>query len=335
VGGPVARSNARLGYIGGRLSLSEKALIQQIRSRAKRHGRVRLGIGDDCSILRIPAGHEALVTTDFSLEGVHFRTDWHSPEVIGHRCLTRGLSDIASMGGKPIAAFLSLALPVAVKSGWVKKLVAGLLELAEQFEVTLAGGDTAQSPGRVLADIVVLGSVPQGKAVLRSGARAGDAIYVTGWLGGAAATLDLLRAGRKLRAQNYPEHFHPLPRVTVGSALTGLASAMIDVSDGLSVDLGHLCEESGVGAEVSAATIPRARIGNPASEVELRYALHGGDDYELLFTVPAQRKVPRRIAGVPITRIGSITRGKNVMLIEPEGTRNILRPQGWQHFRKS
>ena len=300
-----------------------------------RHSAVRLGIGDDCSIVRLPAGQEALITTDFSLEGVHFRRDWHSPEVIGHRCLSRGLSDIAAMGGMPLAAFLSLALPAGLKPSWVRGFVSGLLKLAERFGVTLAGGDTAQSPHGVMADIVVLGSVPRGKAVLRSGAKPGDWIYVTGKLGGAAATLDMLRTGRKVRPQDYPAHFHPLPRVEVGTRLKGIASAMIDISDGLSVDLGHICEESGVGAEILGQTIPRARIGKPGSDVELRYALHGGDDYELLFTAPPGRKVPSRIAGVAVTTIGRITRGKRMFLVDAEGRRKILEPQGWQHFRKS
>src|SRR5581483_4399749 len=317
--GSVARRVARFGYIGGRLSLSEKALIEAIRRRTKRLPGVLLGIGDDCSILRIPSGHEALVTTDFSLEGVHFRRDWHSPEVIGHRCLTRGLSDIAAMGGTPIAAFLSLAVPSNVKSSWVKRFVSGLLRLAERFQVTLAGGDTAQSPAGVLADILVLGSVPIGKAVLRSGARAGDCMYVTGKLGGAAATLDLLRGGRKLRSDDYPEHFHPMPRVEVGSALRGIASAMIDISDGLSIDSAHICEESGVGAEILADALLRARTGKPSREVDLRYALHGGDDYELLFTAPSRRKVPKTIAGVPITRIGCVIRRQRMFLLGSDG----------------
>jgi thiamine-monophosphate kinase len=245
------------------------------------------------------------------------------------------LSDIAAMGGKPLAAFLSLALPADLKPSWVKGFVSGLLSLSEGFGVTLAGGDTAQSLNGVLADIVVLGSVPRGQAVLRSGARPGHRIYVTGKLGGAAATLGLLRAGRRLRAQDYPAHFHPVPRVEVAARLKGNASAMIDISDGLSIDLGHICEASGVGAEILAQTIPRARIGKPGSDVELRYALHGGDDYELLFTAPAGRKVPKRIAGIAITPIGSITRGQRLFLLDADGGRKILEPRGWQHFRKS
>src|SRR5512140_1758731 len=153
--------------------------IDGIRAAAKLWSEALIrGIGDDCAVLRPPAGDELLVTTDFSLEGVHFRRDWHAPEVVGHRCLTRGLSDIAAMGGEPLAVFLSLALPPALAQSWANGFLKGLLRLAKQFRVPLAGGDTAQSPAGVLADIIVIGSVPKGKAILRSGARPGDRIYV-------------------------------------------------------------------------------------------------------------------------------------------------------------
>ncbi len=231
-----------------------------------------LGIGDDCAALRIPHGHEVLVTTDFSLEGIHFRREWHTPEVVGHRCLTRGLSDIAAMGGRPIAAFLSLALPQSLPQSWVDRFLAGLLRLADAFQMTLAGGDVAQSPGGILADIAVVGSAPKQKAVLRSGAKPGDRVYVTGELGGSAATLKLLFSGRKLRPADYCQHFCPQPRVAVGEFLRRkrLASAMIDLSDGLSTDLGHICDESGVGAEIQAQAIPLARIAKPTRQVDLQ-----------------------------------------------------------------
>ena len=316
------------------MPLPEKSLIARIRSRASARKGVIAGIGDDCAILRVPPGHEALVTTDFSLEKVHFRREWHPPEVVGHRCLVRGLSDIAAMGGEPIAGFLSLALPPKLPQTWVDRFVVGLLKLADKCKVTLAGGDTAESPAGILADIVVVGSAPKGKAIRRSGARPGDRIYVTGELGGSAATLDLLFSGRKLRVAGYPCHYHPIPRIEVGRWLRdhGLASAMIDTSDGLSTDLTHICEESAVGAEIHAEAMPRASIGRPRRKVDLKFALHGGEDYELLFTAPERRRVPDKIAGVPVTEIGHIRRDPGIYLIS-QSQRTELKPQGWQHFK--
>lgn len=286
-------------------------------------------------MLRVPPGHELLVTTDFSLEGVHFRRNWHSPESIGHRCLARGLSDIAAMGGEPLTAFLSLALPAKMSQAWVDGFQRGLLRLARQFKVTLAGGDTASSRSGVLADIVVLGSAPKGHAILRSGARSGDRIYVTGALGGAAAALRLLESRKRIAPASFPAHFYPPPRIRVGQALrrNRLASAMIDLSDGLSTDLRHICEESGVGAEVWEQKLPRAKVGRTKQAVEIEDALHGGEDYELLFTARRKTLVPRSIAGVPITCIGEITRTKNLALIRSDRGRVKLEPRGWEHFR--
>ena len=193
------------------------------------------GIGDDCALLTLPRGHEALITTDFSLEDVHFRRAWHPAGSIGHRCLARGLSDIAAMGGEPRAAFLSLALPSKLPQRWVDQFFSGFLKLAKQFSVPLAGGDTAESPAGVLADIVVIGSVPKSRAILRSGARVGDFVYVTGTLGASVAVLESLRQGKKLRPAQHPRHFYPEPRIPLGRYLreNQLASAMIDTSDGL------------------------------------------------------------------------------------------------------
>jgi len=277
-----------------------------------------------------------LVTTDFSLEGVHFRRDWHPPESVGHRCLARGLSDIAAMGGEPVAAFLSLALPPKLPQRRADGFLQGLLNLANQFRVKLAGGDTSASPNGILADIIVVGSVPKGKAILRSGARPGDRIYVTGELGGSAAVLNLLNSKLKkqLRPTQYPSHFSPIPRIDVGRILRerGIASSMIDISDGLSTDLSHLCEESGVGGEVRQEAIPKASIGKPAQEIDIDFALHGGEDYELLFTARRGTRVPAKIAGVKITEIGRITRSTRRILIA-NGSQTDFKPRGWEHFR--
>lgn len=327
---------------------SEKALIAQIRRMAKTgtNHAVQTGIGDDCAVLRfLPhrrQSTDALVTTDFTLEGIHFRREWHPAESVGHRCLARGLSDIAAMGGEPVAAFLSMALPRDLPQRWVDRFARGLIGLAERYGVTLAGGDTAESPNGILADIVVVGTVPRGKAALRSGARVGDLMYVSGELGGSAAAVWEMQKGlrkkstRKLNLREYPRHFFPEPRIELGRILRerGLISAMIDTSDGLSTDLAHICEESGVGAELHEEAIPRATVGKSSRQVDLQFALHGGEDYELLFTAPASKRIPTRIARVPITNIGLITRGRKIFLRNHRGVRSELRPQGWEHFRK-
>lgn len=319
------------------MPLAEKALIGKLRRQAAgSRGLVALGIGDDCAVIRIADGHEALVTTDFSLEGIHFRREWHPPDSIGHRCLARGLSDIAAMGGTPIAAFLSLALPATLPQRWVDEFMRGLQRLARSFSVVLAGGDTAESPGGILADIVVLGSVPKRRAILRSGARPGDRIYVTGELGASAAAIKRFLAGRKKPSPSeYLRHFYPVPRIAIGRVLREqrIASAMIDVSDGLSTDLGHICEESDVGAEITAEQIPCATVGRSAAKVDVDTTLHGGEDYELLFTASPTTQVPRRIAAVTITEIGRITKGRDMFLLNNH-RRSKLTARGWEHFRQ-
>ncbi len=336
-------------YIGDAVPLPEKALIAQIRRLAKLRSRRHAGmsaratqvpnaIGDDCAVLRLRPGHDSLVTTDFTLEGIHFRRDWHPAEAVGHRCLVRGLSDIAAMGGEPVAAFLSLALPRDLPQSWVGRFARSLMILAKRYGVTLAGGDTAESPYGILADIIVVGTVEKGKAILRSGARPGDRIYVSGELGGSAAAIEQMRAqpGKKLQPRDYPRHFYPEPRVELGRLLRekGLPSAMIDLSDGLSTDLAQICQESGVGAEVEAERVPRARVGKPAREVELDLALHGGEDYELLFTAPAGKRAPPQTGGVALTCIGSITRGRKITLRNAKGVAYKLDARGWEHFRR-
>ena len=331
----------------------ERDILKEIRARAGRGGSglLRVGIGDDAAVLAVRRGEELVVTTDFSLEDVHFRRGWHAPEAVGHKCLARGLSDIAAMGARPVAVFVSLAVPREFTRGrrsWVDRFYDGLLALAEQWSVPLAGGDLAQAPGgaraRVAADIVLVGAVERGRALLRSGAKAGDAIYVTGTLGGAAAELRGLPRSMKRKPAQPPArsrsgllhtdehpHFFPEPRIHVGRALVRrrLATAAIDISDGVSVDLQHLCEESGLRAEVDAALLP---LGRGAA---MNDALHGGDDYELLFTAGASARVPRRISGVPVRRVGTMLRrrsGVPQMTLIRDGERSELKPGGWQHF---
>jgi thiamine-monophosphate kinase len=314
--------------------LPEKKFIAQIRRMASgtSRGRIVRGIGDDCAVLRIPRGEELLVTTDLCIEDVHFRRAWHSAHSVGHRCLARGLSDIAAMGGTPLACFLSFAAPAELPQKWAAEFLRGLLGLAARFKVPLAGGDTS-SGAKITADIVVLGSVPVGKAVLRSGAKPGDKIYVTGKLGGSAAIIQKLYRGEKVDASSPRNHFYPIPRLEIGTQLRKkhLATAMIDVSDGLSIDLAHLCRESSVSAVIEATAIPAAETAT------LDLALHGGDDYELLFTASPRTKVPSKIAGVAVTQIGVIQARSfsKVLIRDRRGRKRPLKPMGWQHFRKN
>jgi thiamine-monophosphate kinase len=336
----------------------ELAIIRHIRGRAGRSvsKAVRLGIGDDCALLRPRSGYELAVTTDLTIAGTHFRLDWHTPESAGHRALARGLSDLAAMGALPLAAFLSLGLPRELAhpkgrwaTSWAARFLDGLLALAREFKIPLAGGDLSETPVP-LADIVLIGWVPAGKALLRSTARAGDLLYVTGVLGGGAASLPFLdrmakvtKAGRMgLDPRRVPKnleplltrHFWPEPRIAQGLRLRskGLASAAIDLSDGLSTDLTHLCEESRVAAEIDTALLPV----HPGANLD--YALHGGDDYELLFTASPDARIPKKIGGVTITRIGRILPERRnrpaVTILTPHG-RQALRPRGWEHFSNS
>ena len=336
-------SRSRPGVLRGELEI-----LQDIRRRAEKSGRppgLRLGIGDDCALLGVRPGEEVAVTTDLSIAGRHFRLDWHPPESVGHRALARGLSDLAAMGARPLAAFLSLGVPpnLTVARGrgasWADRFFSGLLRLAEAHRTPLGGGDLAESPLAV-ADIVLVGAVPAGKALRRSGARPGDRLYVSGFLGGAAAGLARLAAAKRgLRNAVDPArapsgvraHLYPQPRVQTGLVLRrrGLAAAAIDLSDGLSTDLAHLCEESRVGALLQTDLLPIA----PGASLE--QALHGGEDYELLFAARPSVRMPRSVAGVPVTPIGHITRRKpGQPLIRLAGGDKIapLESKGWEHF---
>jgi thiamine-monophosphate kinase len=315
--------------------ISERSLIRQIRRMAalSPNRAVKMGIGDDCAILRLNPGFEFLVTTDLCLEDVHFRRAWHPPAAVAHRCLTRGLSDIAAMGGEPLACFLSLGLPANLPQNWVNDFLRGLLALARRYKVQLAGGDVSSAP-QITADIVVTGQVPSGTAILRSGANPGDRIYVTGTLGGSAATLRQLFAGKHVKPARSSPHFYPNARLEVGSWLRKqrLATAMIDLSDGISVDLAHICEESGVTALLVSSAIPIAR------NADIELALHGGEDYELVFTAPKRAKIPSLIAGVAITQIGEVRNRKDyssaIQILGDNGKVKPLPQRGWEHFAR-
>jgi thiamine-monophosphate kinase len=245
------------------------------------------------------------------------------------------------MGATPVAAFLSLAVPMDTPQEWVDSFFEGFLELADRYQTTLAGGDLSQSQNGIVADVMVIGSVKRGHAVLRSTARANDIIYVTGRLGASAATLQKLQEQKVSRlrpprraplemTQNRIRHFYPEPRIAVGNLLAKrkLARAMIDCSDGLSVDLRHICEASGLGAILTRDLIP------VAAGATLEQALHGGEDYELIFTAAPKAKIPVEISGVPVTEIGWMTRERGVRITDERMQPQPLEARGWQHFRK-
>ena len=321
----------------------EAELIARIQRRIGAQGRfVRLGMGDDAAILRPARDKELLVTCDAFLEGVHFHTEKHAAEAVGYKALARATSDIAAMGGVPRCFLLGLALPESRTGRWLDGFLAGMQRAARRFGMALAGGDTARHR-QILIQITVAGEIAPGRAVLRSGARPGDLIYISGRLGEAQLGLELILRGwarGRRRKRLLRKHLHPEPRLALGQWLaeSRLATAMIDTSDGLSTDLGHICEASGVGARVFAKKIPTVAVpkelrrrGLDAQEL----ALDGGEDYELLFTVRRRRArgLPARVHGVPLTVIGEITREKKVILTRRDGHTVVLLPRGWDAFR--
>ena len=275
-----------------------------------------LGIGDDCAIYSPRGSREDLLfTTDLLIEDVHFRRSTHRPEDVGWKCLARGLSDIAAMGGEPRFCLLSLAVADWADAGWVERFYRGLLRLARRESVALAGGDLARAE-KATCDIVVCGAVPRGRALRRDGARAGDAIYVSGALGGSA--LGLAKGGGEARKR----HLRPEPRLALGRFTREKlgATAAMDLSDGLSLDLRRMCEASGLRAEITSPPIYRGAT--------LAQALHGGEDYELLFTAPPRVKVPQKFEGVAITKIGTMRRGRTGVVLNGRP----LEALGWDHF---
>ena len=299
---------------------------------------MRTGIGDDAAVYAPRPGYETILTCDWFLERTHFRREMHPANAVGWKCLARAVSDVAAMGGAPRCFLLSLALPTTHAGRWLDEFLGGLRRAARKFGCVLAGGDTTRDE-RILISVTVAGEVRAGKAVLRSGARPGDAIFVSGRLGEAELGLRLLRHGpTRASGAALRKHLHPEPRLALGRWLgeNGVASAMMDVSDGLSTDLPRLCAASGVGARIEAAKLPVA-LGARASGFDaMELALNGGDDYELLFTVPPRKLRALKPKNLPgrITRIGVITRGGAIRLIGGEGREEQLQPRGWDPFRK-
>lgn len=305
---------------------------------------VRLGIGDDAAILRQSSKVEWVISCDSSLEGVHFRDDSHPPESIGYKSLARAVSDLAAMGARPRFFLLALALPAAKTGRWLNRFATGMAKAARELNIRLIGGDTSKSQS-VMISVTVLGEVAAAQAITRSGARPGDLIYVSGQLGRAQLGLELILRGlahwRSLRKFLQP-HLYPKIPLALGQWLAArpFATAMMDISDGVSTDLARLCDASGVGARIGSAKIPKVKIPPALMHLNLNaleLALHGGEDYGLLFTVrPKSARLLRRLSPkIPITRIGEITRQRQVVLIRDGGTEAPLLAQGWDPFRPS
>jgi thiamine-monophosphate kinase len=318
----------------------EDALVKEIARHflPSRGRKLRLGIGDDAALWKPKPGFVAILTSDWFLEGSHFLREKHPPDSVGWKCMARAASDIAAMGGTPRCFLLNLALPSAATEKWLKAFLGGLRRAAKSLDCILAGGDTTRSE-RILISITVIGEIREGLEVLRSGARPGDLLYVSGTLGEAERELRLLR---KSPGRGNPQnagmrkHLYPKPRVELGRWLAEkkLATAMMDLSDGLSTDLPRLCAASGVGALVDPERLPASRGLDRQSA--LRLALHGGDDYELLFSVTPRRAalLPARFRGLRLTKIGEIAAERGVRIIGKNGKPETLRAAGWDPFRQ-
>src|SRR5437016_785607 len=362
--------------------MNEFEFIRNLReqTRSRHHSaRVINGIGDDASVLTQRASRDLIVTTDLIVEGVDFYRDRTSARMLGHKALAVSLSDIAAMGARPLWSLLSIGMPAETwRDKFKNEFYKGYFALADQYGVTLSGGDVSETKTGIVIDSIVIGEVVSGAAVLRSGARPGDQIFVTGTLGGAAAGLKLIEMGARVsepRADRGPQAGSPLgvvdatgslpadentprseteaietlllrqlrpqPRVGWGIVLGEelLASTMIDISDGLSSDLAHLCRESNVGALIQSAQLPIDKdviklCGRRALD-PLALALHGGEDFELLFTVHPEHaaRLPKRVDGVAISCIGEITNQPGLTRIAEKNRVWELEPQGFEHFR--
>lgn len=318
---------------------NEDALVKEI----ARHflpslGRkLRLGIGDDAALWKPKPSFATVLTSDWFLEGSHFLRDKHPPDSVGWKCLARAASDIAAMGATPRCFLLNLALPTAATGKWLKGFLGGLRRAAKFLDCVLAGGDTTRGE-RILISVAVLGEIREGREVRRSGARPGDLVYVSGTLGEAEHGLRLLQASKgRVNLKNIAlrKHLYPEPRVELGRWLAekNLATAMMDLSDGLSTDLPRLCAASGVGALVEPDRLPAPDAME--QESARRLALHGGDDYELLFSVSTARasQLPANFRGLRVTKIGEITAGRGVRITGKNGKPEPLRAAGWDPFR--
>lgn len=326
-------------------ALGEFGLIDRIQSRFPQPVAPELGIGDDAALLSPSVGSQVVVSTDLLTEGVHFDLSFGPDRLLGRKALAVNLSDIASMGAVPRWFFLSLAIPAGFALETLKGLLDGLAEQAAEHQCLLAGGDTCSSKGGLTISVTIMGEQQPSQILKRGGARPGDEIWVSGTLGDAALGLRLLLEGKRLGQtddQLIQRHLDPTPRCKLGTMLaeSRLIHAMIDISDGLLADLGHICEQSGCGAEIMLDRLPLSAPFQASTEhladVAWSLALCGGEDYELCFTAPPAHHAAilavAKTAGIPVTVVGKVTSSGQVQAILPDGT--IFKPSrsGYTHF---
>jgi thiamine-monophosphate kinase len=329
--------------------IGEFSLIASIRRRmeGKYPPEVALGIGDECAVLQPQAGMEWVITTDTQVEDVHFRRAWLTPYQIGWRAMAVNLSDVAAMAAQPFGALAALALPATTEAAFFEQLLDGLCDLGLRYQCPLIGGNLARDPAHISLTLTVLGHGPRGHSVRRGGARAGDEIWVSGQLGGSAAGLRTFLQAIPLAGpvctalrQRYTQ---PQPRVREAIFLraSGCLTSMIDLSDGLAGDLGHLCEESDVGAQIVAAALPLqpgvCEVAAALGAEPLELALRGGEDFELCCTAHPGTLDSlidgfRAQFGIDLTRIGSMTSERGLQLVHADGAQTLLSSQAFDHF---
>jgi thiamine-monophosphate kinase len=323
---------------------AEDLLVDRIRRALATAGHtssLRVAIGDDAAVWHPTPGHESVLTCDWFLEGTHFLLARHPARSIGWKCLARAVSDLAAMGATPRCFLLSLALPTTLTGTWLDEFLRGLCAASRKLDCPAAGGDITRRD-QVLISMTAVGECRRGRAILRNAAQPGDAIFVSGRLGESEYGLrriQQIKPRLNSRDPRLRKHLYPQPRLAVGAWLAQyqLASAMMDLSDGLSTDLPRLCQASGVGVRLEALRIPPPKISAVDAKkfAPLSLALHGGDDYELLFTVRPKHipQIPRRIAGIPVTLIGRVVKDKRILLVGINGQETQIENKGWDPFK--
>lgn len=319
----------------------EFGLIERIRAQVAGRDDILIGIGDDCCATTLPPGEVLLTTTDLLIEEIHFRRAWTDLFALGRKAVAVNISDIAAMGGAPRTLSLGLGLPADLNPADFDQLISGILSAAREYGAILSGGDTCRSPAGLMLSVTVQGSCQPEQILRRSGARPGDLLYVSGTLGDSALVLRELLAGRTPPAALAGRHHQPTARLRLGQELAQrrLATALIDLSDGLRADLGHILDASGVGACVQAAALPLSPIFRAALAIEpdlLDLALSGGEDYELLWSAPPAAAVSLAALSaelaLPLTCIGAIDTGAGLKVVAADGTGILSAKKGYNHF---